>query len=101
MAKVSAVLKNERRRKKIAKYADKRRALKNIIRDPKSTAEQVEEAYRKLRALPRDSSATRFRNRCYITGRPRGFYRKFGLSRVALREYALRGELPGIVKSSW
>ncbi len=101
MAKLSAKLKNERRRKTIEKYAAKRAELKKIIKDPKSSDGEVEDASRKLRALPRDSSATRYRNRCELTGRPRAYYRKFGLARIAFRELALKGELPGVTKSSW
>ncbi len=101
MAKLSAVVKNEKRKATVAKYAEKRRELKRILRDPKSSAEEVAQASRKLQALPRDASPTRVRNRCVLTGRPRGNYRKFGLSRMALRELALSGQLPGVKKSSW
>ena len=101
MAKLSAVVKNERRKKLVAKYAEQRAALKETIRNPNSTQEQVAEAYRKLRKLPRDSSPTRVVNRCEITGRPRAVYRRFGLSRIAFRELALGGHIPGVKKSSW
>ncbi len=101
MAKLSAVVKNEKRKKTVAKYETKRRELKRIIRDPKSTDEARTSAMLKLQAMPRDASPTRVRNRCVITGRPRGYYRKFGLSRVALRELALSGQVPGVTKSSW
>ena len=101
MAKLSAIVKNQRRKKQVAKYAAKRAALKETIRDPKSTDEQVAEAARKLRKLPRDSSATRYVSRCAITGRPRAVYRSFGLSRIAFRELALGGHIPGVKKSSW
>lgn len=101
MAKTSMILKNKRRRKTVAKYAAKRTALKKIIKDPKSTEEQIEEAYSKLQKLPRDASPTRIRNRCELSGRPRAYIRKFGLSRIAMRNLALSGDLPGVTKSSW
>jgi small subunit ribosomal protein S14 len=85
----------------VAKYAEKRDKLKEVIRNPYSTPADVETASQKLRKLPRNSSATRIRNRCYLTGRPRAFLRKFGLSRIAMRDLALKGDLPGVVKSSW
>ncbi len=91
--------------KRIAKLVDqyrvKRRELLAIIKNLESTMEQRQEAYRKLARLPRDSSAARYRNRCALSGRPRGYYRKFRLSRIALRELALEGKLPGVKKSSW
>jgi small subunit ribosomal protein S14 len=101
MAKISKIVKNEKRKKKVAKYAAKREALKKIINHPDSTPEQVDEAVIKLQKLPRDASPVRVVNRCSQTGRPRGFVRKFGISRVALRELALQGQIPGVVKSSW
>lgn len=101
MAKLSMILKNKRRAKMAAKYAEKRGALKKVIKDFKSTPEQIDEAYQKLQKLPRDSSVHRVRNRCELTGRPRAYIRKFGLSRIAMRELALRGDLPGVTKSSW
>jgi len=101
MAKKSKIIKNEKRKAMVKRYAAKRAELKEVLRSPKSTDEAKEEAERKLRALPRDSSATRIRNRCQLTGRPRGFYRKFGLCRLALRDRSMRGELPGVTKSSW
>ena len=101
MAKLSMILKNKRRAKTVAKYAAKRAELKKVIKSPKSTDEEVTEAYRKLSAMPRDASATRTRNRCELTGRPRAYLRKFGLSRIKMRELALSGELPGVTKSSW
>ncbi len=85
----------------VAKYAEKRAALKEVIRHPKSTFEQVTEAQTKLLKLPRDSSASRIRNRCNITGRPHGYYRKFGLGRNKLREATMRGDVPGLSKASW
>lgn len=101
MAKTSKIVRNAQRKALVAKYADKRRELKAIINNRKSTPQEVQEAYRKLRKLPRDSSATRVRNRCYLSGRSRGYIRKFGLSRIAVRKLALEGELPGMVKASW
>ncbi len=101
MAKISKVVKNEERKRKVALWADRRKALKKIINDPKSTPEQVDGAVMKLQKMPRDASPVRVRNRCSQTGRPRGYLRKFGVSRVALRELALEGQIPGVVKSSW
>ncbi len=101
MAKISKVVKNEKRKKMVAKYADKRRALKKIINNPDSSPVQVDEAIMKLQKFPRDASPIRVKNRCSQTGRPRGYLRKFGVSRVALRELALQGQIPGVVKSSW
>ena len=101
MAKISKIVKNEKRKKMVAKYATKRLALKKIINNPESTPEQVDEAIMKLQKFPRDASPIRVKNRCSQTGRPRGYLRKFGISRVALRELALQGQIPGVVKSSW
>lgn len=101
MAKISKVVKNNKRKKTVELYAERRAELKKIINNPQSTPEQVDEAIMKLQKQPRDASAVRVRNRCSMTGRPRGFLRKFGTSRVALRELALRGQIPGVVKSSW
>ena len=101
MAKISKVVKNNKRKATVAKYAAKRAELKKIINDPKSSFEQVDDAVLGLQKMPRDASSVRVRNRCSQTGRPRGFLRKFGISRVALRELALRGQIPGVVKSSW
>jgi small subunit ribosomal protein S14 len=101
MAKKSKIAKNEQRKKMSAKYAAKRAALKDIVRNPNSTDEEVDAAILKLQKLPRDASPVRIRNRCALTGRPHGYFRKFGLSRIALRELALRGEIPGVTKSSW
>jgi small subunit ribosomal protein S14 len=101
MAKQSMINKNKRRIAKVAQYRVLRAELKEIIRNPKSGEEEYEAAVKKLRSLPRDSSRTRVRNRCLLTGRPRGYYRKFGLSRLALRENALEGLLPGVKKASW
>ncbi|HEY0426858.1 MAG TPA: 30S ribosomal protein S14 [Pyrinomonadaceae bacterium] len=101
MAKISKIVKNEKRKKLTKQYAERRAALKKIINNPASTPEQVDEAVVKLQKMPRDASPVRVRNRCSQTGRPRGFLRKFGMSRVTLRELALEGQIPGVTKSSW
>ena len=101
MASKAKIARNQRRMKIAAKYREQRAALKKIICDPKASDEAKDEAQIAMQKLPRDSSATRIRNRCAVTGRPRGYYRKFGLSRIALRELGLRGEVPGLTKSSW
>ena len=101
MAKTSSIEKNKRRRKMVARYADKRAELKRIARDPNLTLEERFQARLKLAELPRNSAAVRVRNRCEITGRPRGFYRKLKVSRIALRELGSAGLIPGLVKSSW
>lgn len=101
MAKISKIVKNEQRKKTVAKFAAKRAELKKIINNPKSSIEDVDEAIMKLQKQPRNASASRVRNRCSQTGRPRGFLRKFGISRVSLRDLALKGQIPGVVKSSW
>ena len=101
MAKISKVVKNEKRKKMVSQFAERRAELKKIINNPQSTPEQVDEAVMKLQKMPRDASPVRVRNRCSQTGRPRGFLRKFGMSRVSLRELALQGQIPGVTKSSW
>ena len=101
MAKISKVVKNENRKKMISQYAERRLALKKIINNPASSIEQVDEAVMKLQKFPRDASPVRHRNRCSQTGRARGFLRKFGMSRIALRELALEGQIPGVTESSW
>lgn len=101
MAKVSMVEREKRRIKLVAKYAAKRAQLKAMISHPDTSDEERWEASLKLQSLPRDSSAVRRRNRCALTGRPHGYYRKFGLSRIKLREAAMRGDVPGLVKASW
>lgn len=101
MAKKSSIEKNERRRRMAAKFAPKRKALRETIRDTTLPPEERFAAQLKLSKLPRNSSPVRVRNRCGLTGRPRGYYRKFNLSRIALRELASGGQLPGAVKSSW
>ncbi|MGN7778351.1 30S ribosomal protein S14 [Mycolicibacterium sp. 22603] len=101
MAKASKIVANERRKQTVARYAERRAELKEIIRRPASTAEQRAAAQTALQRLPRDSSPVRLRNRDSVDGRPRGHLRKFGLSRVKVRELAHRGELPGVRKASW
>jgi small subunit ribosomal protein S14 len=101
MAKTSMIEREKRREKLVKQHAAKRAQLKETIRSPKSTDSEREEALRKLQSLPRDSSASRKRNRCAITGRPRGVYRKFGLARTKLREATMRGDVPGLRKASW
>jgi len=101
MAKTAVVNREEKRRLLVKKYAKKRAELLAIIRNVKVSDEERHAARRKLEQLPRDSSPTRLRNRCKLTGRPRGVFRKFGLGRNKLREIAMRGEIPGVVKASW
>ena len=101
MAKISKVVKNEMRKKMVVLYATRRGDAKKIINNPKSTVEEVDAAVIKLQKMPRDASPSRVRNRCSQTGRSRGFLRKFGISRIALRDLALQGQIPGVVKSSW
>jgi len=101
MAKTSAVEKNERRRKLSARYAAKRRALKAIIMDQKKPLEERFQAQLKLAALPRNGAQVRIHNRCEVTGRPKAYYRKLRMSRIALRELGSLGMIPGLVKSSW
>ena len=101
MAKLSVVNREAKRKKLIAKYAAKRTGLKEIIRNPETAYDEREEAQKKLNALPRDSSPVRDRNRCRLTGRPHAYYRKFGLGRNKLREAAMSGDVPGLVKASW
>ena len=101
MAKTSMINREVKRAALVKRYAAKRAQLKEIIRQPKSSDADREAAVAKLQSLPRDSSASRQRNRCAITGRPRGYYRKFGLSRTKLREATMRGEIPGLGKASW
>ena len=101
MAKTSSVNKNKRREKLAKQFAAKRARLKAMAVDDKLTPEDRFEARIKLAELPRNSSRTRVRNRCEVTGRPRGFYRKHKLSRIALRELGSKGLIPGLLKSSW
>ena len=101
MAKKSMIAREAKRKRLAAKYAEKRAALASVIGDANSTPEQREEAMVRLQKLPRDSSPCRGQNRCRASGRPHGYYRKFGLSRNKLREAAMRGDVPGLVKASW
>lgn len=101
MAKRSMLEREKKREKTVKKYAVKRQALKAIILDVNSTEEDRWEAQMSLQKLPRDASPVRRMNRCGLTGRPHGYYRKFGLGRNKLREAAMRGDIPGLVKSSW
>ena len=101
MAKTSVINRDQKRRLTVKKYAKRRADLLAIMRNVKVADEERLAARRKLEELPRDSSATRLRNRCQLTGRPRGVFRKFGLGRNKLRDIAMRGEIPGVVKASW
>ena len=101
MAKKSAVEKNKRRIKLSKRYARKRAELKAVVHDRSLPAEERFKAQMKLNDLPRNASPVRVRNRCAISGRPRGYYRKFRVSRIALRDLASTGQIPGVVKSSW
>jgi small subunit ribosomal protein S14 len=101
MAKISLINREQKRRAQVKKYAGKRAELFAVIRDGKASDEDKAAAREKLQALPRNSSPVRLRNRCALTGRPRGFFRKFGLARNKVREIAMRGEIPGLTKASW
>ena len=101
MAKMNMKNREKKRIALTAKFATKRKALKETIRNPESSQEEKFAAVETLQKLPRDSSRSRIRNRCAITGRSRGVYKKFGLSRHKLREAAMRGEVPGLTKASW
>jgi small subunit ribosomal protein S14 len=101
MAKKSAIEKNKRRERLVRKYAEKRKQLLAVANDDSLPQEERFAARLKLAALPRNSAKVRLRNRCEITGRPRGYYRKFKMSRIALRELALVGQIPGLGKASW
>jgi small subunit ribosomal protein S14 len=101
MAKKSMIAKNKRRAELVERYRERRAELVEVIKDPEATLEAKRQAYAAIAKMPRDASATRYRNRCGITGRPRGYLRQFGMSRIALRELAHRGELPGVMKASW
>ncbi|MFO1325239.1 MAG: 30S ribosomal protein S14 [Burkholderiales bacterium] len=101
MAKLALINRNEKRKKLVARFAKKRDALQAILDDPKASEETRMAARLKIQLLPRNANKTRLRNRCALTGRPRGVYSKFGLGRNKLREFAMRGEIPGIVKASW
>lgn len=101
MAKESKIARNRKRERMIETYEAKRKEIRAIINDPEASDDAKVEAYRKLYKIPRDSSATRFRNRCKVTGRPRAYMRDFGVSRIVFRELATQGLLPGVKKSSW
>ena len=101
MSKLSLINRNEKRKKLVAKFAKKRSALEAIVGNQKMNEDDRFAARQKLQALPRNAHPTRIRNRCSLTGRPRGVYAKFGLGRNKLREYIMRGEVPGVVKASW
>ena len=101
MAKLSLINRDEKRRKLVKKFAKKREALEAVMNNTKASEEVRYAARLKIQQLPRNANPTRLRNRCALTGRPRGYFRKFGLGRNKLREYAMRGEVPGIVKASW
>jgi len=101
MAKLSQVLRDKRREQLIAKHAEKRAALRKKLKDRNVTMEEKMEVQEKFAKLPRNSCPTRLNRRCQVSGRARGFYRKFQISRIALRDLALRGQLPGVRKSSW
>ena len=101
MAKLALKLREQKRRKTVEKFKVRRQTLQELLQSPRVSDEDKETARAKLQKLPRDASPVRLRNRCALTGRPRGVYRKFGLGRIKLRELALRGEVPGVVKASW
>jgi small subunit ribosomal protein S14 len=101
MAKLAVKLRNEKRKKTVEKFKAKRAQLLEILHDSRASDEAKEEARLKLQKLPRDASPSRIRNRCALTGRPRGVYKKFGLGRSKLRDLALKGEVPGVIKASW
>jgi small subunit ribosomal protein S14 len=101
MAKLALKLREKKRRKTVEKFKVRRQTLQELLQSPRVSDEDKEAARAKLQKLPRDASPVRLRNRCALTGRPRGVYRKFGLGRIKLRELALRGEVPGVIKASW
>ncbi|KAF0098616.1 MAG: small subunit ribosomal protein S14 [bacterium] len=101
MAKLALINREDKRRKMVKKYAAKRAELKAIIQDVKRDDDERMDARLKLQSLPRNASESRLRNRCQLTGRPRGVFRKFGLCRNMIREIAMKGEIPGVVKASW
>jgi small subunit ribosomal protein S14 len=101
MAKLSLINRDQKRRALVKKFAKKREELEAILNNPKASEEVRFAARLKIQQLPRNANPTRLRNRCALTGRSRGYFRKFGLSRNKLREYAMRGEVPGVVKASW
>jgi small subunit ribosomal protein S14 len=101
MAKKSMLMRQRHREVAVKRYAATRAELKEQIRDPKTSEEARADAQKKLQKLPRDANPIRLRNRCALTGRPHGYYRKFGLARTKLRETTMRGEIPGLRKASW
>ena len=101
MPKTSAIERNKKRIKLAAKFSAKRAELKAVLINPTTTDEEFHATQKKLQKLPRNSSPTRIRNRCSLSGRPRGFHRRFGVSRITLRELALAGKIPGLKKASW
>ena len=101
MAKLALKLREQKRRKTVEKFKARRQTLLEMLQSPRVSDDDKEAARAKLQKLPRDASPVRLRNRCALTGRPRGVYRKFGLGRNKLRELALRGEVPGVIKASW
>ena len=101
MAKLALKLRDQKRRKTVEKFKAKRAQLFEILQNPRASEEAKLEARTNLQKLPRDASPVRLRSRCALTGRPRGVYRKFGLGRNKLRDLALKGEVPGVIKSSW
>jgi small subunit ribosomal protein S14 len=101
MAKLAVINREAKRRATVKKFAERRKALLAMLQDPKATDDAKDQARVKLQALPRNASPVRLRNRCAMTGRPRGTFRKFGLGRNKIRELAMRGEIPGMIKASW
>ena len=101
MAKLSVINRNDKRRETVKKFAAKRKALQDAANNQTLSSEERYEARLKLQKLPRNASPVRVRNRCALTGRPRGTFRKFGLARGKLRDIAMRGEIPGVIKASW
>ena len=101
MAKLSVINRDLKRRETVKKFAAKRAELQSIVNNQNVSEEERYSARQKLQALPRNSSPVRLRNRCALTGRPRGVFSKFGLGRTKLREFAMRGEIPGVIKASW
>ena len=101
MATKAKIARNDKRREVVERCRERRLELKKLVQDPRRSQEERTAAMLALQKLPRDASPTRIRNRCAVTGRPRGYYRKFGLSRIALRDLARQGYLPGVTKSSW
>ena len=100
MAKTSKIAKNDQRKEIVERYRERRAELITVIKDPEASLDSKREAYKAIAKMPRDASPVRYRNRCGVSGRPRAFLRKFGMSRIAVRELAHRGELPGVKKAS-